>query len=189
MLKRCGSLIILCTLISGCGPAAVGSVAAGSAALMYDQRNLKTMRQDREITHQLIENYRTNPILASGTHINVSTVNHSTLLTGQTSTPQQRAEAEKVAKANSDIKHLYNRIEVASPTSIKQRAIDSWTTAKVKTALTSQEGLRATQIKTTTENNTVYLMGLVTQAQAKIASDITRRVEGVERVVQLTETP
>jgi osmotically-inducible protein OsmY len=38
-----------------------------------------------------------------------------------------------------------------------------------------------------TENGVVYLMGLVTRQEADAATDVTRQVDGVQRVVKVFE--
>ena len=38
-----------------------------------------------------------------------------------------------------------------------------------------------------TENSTVYLMGIVTEAEAKAATDVARTTGGVRKVVRLLE--
>ena len=45
--------------------------------------------------------------------------------------------------------------------------------------------LKSGNIKVKTENGSVYLMGAVTREQADIAVDITRKVDGVYRVVKI----
>jgi osmotically-inducible protein OsmY len=43
------------------------------------------------------------------------------------------------------------------------------------------------QIRVITENGAVFLMGLVTQADADAAADLARNVSGVTRVVKVFE--
>jgi osmotically-inducible protein OsmY len=45
--------------------------------------------------------------------------------------------------------------------------------------------LRSSSIKVITENGIVFLMGMVTREQGKIAADIARESSGVQRVVTL----
>jgi osmotically-inducible protein OsmY len=45
----------------------------------------------------------------------------------------------------------------------------------------------ATQIKVVTENGVVYLMGLVTRAQADNAIRIVRGVNGIQKIVKIFE--
>jgi osmotically-inducible protein OsmY len=49
------------------------------------------------------------------------------------------------------------------------------------------KGLDANRIKVVTENDTVYLMGLVTKHEGSLASNIASKIDGVQRVVILFE--
>ena len=51
----------------------------------------------------------------------------------------------------------------------------------------STKELKSTLVKVVTENDTVYLMGIVTENEAKMAVDVARNVEGVKRVVKIFE--
>ena len=70
---------------------------------------------------------------------------------------------------------------------ISQYSSDSWITSKVKTALFTQNGLRSGRIKVVTENSDVFLMGVVSEEQAKLAVKRTRKVPGVQRVIKVFE--
>ncbi len=50
-----------------------------------------------------------------------------------------------------------------------------------------QPGFDPTRVKVVTERKTVYLMGLVTAAEADAASEQARRVTGVAKVIRLFE--
>ena len=67
------------------------------------------------------------------------------------------------------------------------QANDSWLTARVKTAIAASGTLDATKLKVVTERANVYLMGLVTTAEAAAAVDIVRTVPGVVRVIKVFE--
>ena len=67
------------------------------------------------------------------------------------------------------------------------RANDSWITTKVKAQMAANKEVPAGQIRVTTENGTVYLMGMVTQAQGDRAAILARNVAGVSRVVKVFE--
>ena len=66
-------------------------------------------------------------------------------------------------------------------------ANDTAITASVKTRLLRDERVPGTKIKVKTEAGVVYLMGLVTHAEAEVATEIARTTAGVTRVVTLFE--
>jgi hypothetical protein len=58
-------------------------------------------------------------------------------------------------------------------------------TGRVKAALVDAQDLYANAFKITTERGTAYMMGRVTQTEAKRATDVVRGVSGVKRVVRV----
>ena len=56
-------------------------------------------------------------------------------------------------------------------------------TAKVKTDLLADKRVSGNRIKVVTENGVVYLMGLLTHNEAKLAVDVVRQVYGVQKIV------
>ena len=67
------------------------------------------------------------------------------------------------------------------------RSNDGWITTKLKSKLLVKTGGDANRIKVVTTRSTVYLMGIVTQAEALSATEIARSVRGVSRVVKVFE--
>src|SRR5699024_11752409 len=59
---------------------------------------------------------------------------------------------------------------------------DTWITTKVRSQLLTSDLVKSSNVKVTTENGEVFLMGLVTEREAKAAADIASRVSGVKRV-------
>jgi osmotically-inducible protein OsmY len=80
-----------------------------------------------------------------------------------------------------------NRIELAGRTNMASRINDSWLTGRVKTALVVSGTVDPTRFKVVTERANVYLMGLVTSAEATEAVMIVRSVPGVVRVIKVFE--
>ena len=75
---------------------------------------------------------------------------------------------------------------IAAPSSLLSRSSATWITGKVKTNMLTNSTELA-RIKVITENGSVYLMGLVTRAEADTATEIARKVSGVQRVVKVFE--
>ncbi len=85
------------------------------------------------------------------------------------------------------VRHVYNEVVIAAPSSILSRSNDGYLTAKVKSALLANKNIQANHVKVVTEAGTVFLMGLLTRAEAERATDVARRVGGVQRVIKLFE--
>ena len=57
----------------------------------------------------------------------------------------------------------------------------------MKASFVDEKNLSANSIKVVTERGVVYLMGRVTQGEGNLASEITRGVSGVAKVVKVFE--
>lgn len=181
----CISLIASC--LSACAPLVVGVAAGSTAAVVTDERSLHVMYEDKEISREAMEAINSDTTLGNGTHINLTTMDHATLIVGQADTPARRLRVEKLVRSIPKVKHVYNRVDVRPPTDGIQRARDSWITAKTRAAMLTQESLKSGNIKVLTENGVVYLLGVMTRQQADLASDTARRVTDVKKVVQLAK--
>ncbi|KJF76358.1 membrane protein, partial [Raoultella planticola] len=62
---------------------------------------------------------------------------------------------------------------------------DTWITTKVRSQLLGTDQVKSSNVKVTTENGEVFLMGLVTEREGRAAADIASRVSGVSRVIGL----
>jgi len=182
------NLIILISLtfcLQGCFFAAGAAAGAAGAVAVYDHRKLEKIVKDQTITKEISDKLMANHALSEDCHVEVTTFNQIVLLTGETTTPEQRQQAEEIARNNPEVTRIYNELTVKGPTSSLTRTSDSWITAKIKTTMLATQDLQSGTIKVVTENGSVYLMGIVSHAQADMAVDIARKVSGVQRVVKI----
>jgi osmotically-inducible protein OsmY len=187
MKQLCLALIAVfaATLLNGCVPlVAIGAGAAATSGLVvYDQRDMNTIRDDNKIRNNIARQIRRDKTF-KGSHIVLTSFNHVVLLAGQTPLPKLRIQAETIAKNQPLVTKVYNEIIIENPTTELTRASDGWVTTKVKTHMLAEKGLHSGAIKVLTENGTVFLMGRVNREQARIAVEIARRVGGVQKVVK-----
>ncbi|EKE01143.1 MAG: lipoprotein [uncultured bacterium] len=186
-MKKIIAIFSTILFLQGCVPAVFVAGAAAGGAIIYDHRSSKTMVEDRDITFQTQNRLDRDQELRAQAHVSITTFNHIALLVGQTPNEELRNRAESIAKSNSKIKILYNEITIGEPISNTKCANDAWITTKVKTLLLTAPGLNSTNLKVVTENGVVYLMGLTTRTQAQIATNKTRTVAGIQKVVKLFE--
>ena len=177
--------ILSALVLTGCVAAFVAGASAGGL-IVSDQRNFAAREDDSYIRHRLELNIIQDPQFKES-HIELSSFNREVLLVGETPDASLKIMAEKIAQSTPDVTKVYNEITIQQPISFGQRSQDVWITSAVKSVLLVKPGLRSGSIKVITENNTVFLMGLVTEAQAKLAVEATRRVDGVQRVVKVFE--
>ena len=127
-----------------------------------------------------------NPGLADA-NINVTSFDGIVLLTGQVSSADLIPIASAQVEPLRNVRKVHNELTVAGKTTLLSRTNDSWLTTKLKSALSAAESSDATRIKVVTENGVVYLMGLLTRAEADAAGDIARDIQGVQKIVKVFE--
>jgi osmotically-inducible protein OsmY len=181
-------VLLFCSMLTSCIPLIIGGAGAVVAtAIIYDQRSVKTMMQDREIVNQAQIAITEDPALVGRSHISVAAFNHRILLIGQVQTPELRARVYQLVYKLPYVEKVYNQLTISGVTTDLARTDDAWITTKVKTAMLMQRGLRSLQIKIITENGVVYLMGVVSYQQGDLAASVARRVHGVVKVVKVFE--
>ena len=67
------------------------------------------------------------------------------------------------------------------------RSNDALLTANVKTRMLSYNDVPASKVKVMTENGVVYLLGIITRAEANRATAVVQEVNGVQKIVRLFE--
>ncbi|OHE62207.1 MAG: transporter [Thiobacillus sp. GWE1_62_9] len=172
--------------LHGCAAVVVGGAATG-AAVATDRRTAGVFVGDQEIELRAMTRLREALPEKTG-KISVTSYNRQVLLTGQVPDESTRARATDVVKGVPDVRMVFNELSVSGVTSLTSRANDTTITGNVKTRLLRDDRVPGTQIKVVTEAGVVYLMGLVTQAEAGIATEIARTTSGVTKVVTLFET-
>lgn len=170
----------------GCAPVLVAG--AGTAAVVaHDRRTVGAFVDDQTIELKVRNAIHTDPTLRKNAHLSVTSMNGIVLLSGEVPTAEARETAIAQARTVAGIRQIVNELQVGPPASFASRSYDTWLTTKVKTRLVHTEGLDSTRVKVVTEDEVVFLMGLVTRREAELATDSARAVGGVDRVVKLFE--
>jgi osmotically-inducible protein OsmY len=181
-------ILLLAALLSGCGVAVIGGVATG-AAVAHDRRTAGTVVEDKNISLKSVQIREDHPQLSQKLNVSVTSYNLQVLITGQASDAQSaRRFAELVAEIPR-VRRVFNEVEVAAEGTWTEAAHDAYLTNKAKLALfgVKLENFDPTRVKVVTSQDTVYLMGLLTRAEAEAVTNEVRLVNGVKRVVKLFE--
>ncbi|HUX30312.1 MAG TPA: BON domain-containing protein [Thiobacillus sp.] len=172
--------------LHGCAAVAVGGAATGTAAVL-DRRTTGVFVGDQEIELRAMS--RLGEAIPEKTgNISVTSYNRQVLLTGQVPDETTRSRASEVVKGVPEVRTVFNELGISGVTSFTARANDSAITGNVKTRLLGEKRVPGTKVKVVTESGVVYLMGLLTPTEARVATDIARTTSGVTKVVTLFET-
>lgn len=170
--------------LSACVPLVVGGAAVG-AFMVTDRRTSGAQIEDEGI--ELRGGSRVREALGDRAHVNVTSYNRQVLLTGEVPNEQAKQQAEQAIARVENVKAVVNELAIMPNSSLQDRSVDVLTTGKVKASLVDAKDLQAAAFKVVTERGTVYLMGRVTQREADRATQMTRTISGVRRVVRIFE--
>jgi osmotically-inducible protein OsmY len=159
--------------------------AVTSAFVATDRRTSGAQLEDQGI--ELRASNRLRDQIGSRGSISVTSYNRQVLLTGEVNTEQDKAQAERIVSGVENVRGVFNEIGVVPRASLTQLSADTVTTGRVKAALIDARDIIGSAFKVVTTRGTVYLMGRVTQREADRATEITRNVPSVNRVVRVME--
>lgn len=186
------SAVALSVSLTGCTGLLVGGAVAGGAAVastIHDRRTTGTVIDDRTLKNNIAKKLSADKYLDSYSHINVAVYNGVVLLTGEASSAKLAQQIIDKAKSVPNVKRIESDILIGPKSTLLNRGNDSATTAKVKTALLSLNlpNFDPTLIDVITERGNVYLMGLVTRAEAAAITQKVSQVSGVRTVTKIFE--
>lgn len=120
-------------------------------------------------------------------HVVVTSYNGVVLLAGQTPRAELKSLAEQAARRAQGVKLVHNHLQILPPSSPLARSTDATLTTRIKAAMLADNTVPGSKIKVVTENGMVYLLGLVTRAEADRATAVVQGVGGVQGIVRLFE--
>lgn len=176
------AVLISALLLQGCvGAVVVGSAAVGTKAAT-DPRTVGTQVDDGTLELRVNSALSKDEQIKKQTRINVTAYQGKVLLVGQAPTTDLSSRAKQIAMGVDGATEVYNEIRQGQPIGMGTAASDTWITSKVRTQLLSSDQVKSSNVKVTTENGEVFLLGLVTDREGRAAADIASRVSGVKHV-------
>ena len=180
------SLCAASALLSGCGTI-MSSAGAGPIKEAPGERTFAQQMADESIETKALVNINAADEAYDQAHLSVVSYNGFLLLVGQVPSEALKALATDVTRDLEAVRRIYNELEVGPETSAGTRTNDTWITTQVKSKLLASSDTPGRRVKVVTENAVVYLMGLLTAAEADRSALEAAEVKSVTRVVQLFE--
>lgn len=181
-----GRLVLVSAAVMGlsaCAPLVVGGAVGSTVLVATDRRTSGAQLEDQGI--ELRAAARLREEFGSRARVVVTSYNRRVLLTGEVPSDTDKALAVRLVSAVENVSEIVDELAVMSSPSFTARSSDALVTARVKAAMVDARDLFANAFKVTTERGTVYLMGRVTQREAERATEVTRSIPGVQRVVRV----
>jgi osmotically-inducible protein OsmY len=187
-MKQLGVLLSFVLLLNGCATV-ISTVKPGETVQeQRGSRSLGAVVDDSAIETAIKVNLNANADLKAA-NVSVVSFNGTVLLVGQVPTQELKNEATRIATSTnpSRTKAVHNELEVAGTTTFLSRSNDALLTAKLKTIMLADPNVAGLRTKVVTENGVVYLMGLVTKAEADQTAELVANSSGVTKVVRAFE--
>lgn len=184
VVKPLAAAALIAATLAGCAPIILGGAATG-ALVATDRRSVGAQTEDREIQVKAEANIANN--LPDAAHVNVTVFNRRVLLTGEVPNDASKQRAVEIVKQISNVRGIVDEMAIGPASSFGSRSNDAWITSKVKANLINTKEISANVFKVVTERGEVFLMGLVSEEEGRIAANVASRIDGVQKVVKLYE--
>ena len=179
------STLVMCLGLASCAAPLMFGGVIGGAMVASDRRSTGIQLEDETIEQRSATAIREN--FGSKEHINITSYNRQVLITGEVTSDTVRRQVESLIGRVENVRAVVNELAIGPASSFSDRSSDAVLVAKVKAAMVDTEDVFANVYKVVGERGTIYLMGRVTQREAKRATDVVRGVSGVKRVVRVFE--
>lgn len=179
---------IFSTQLTGCAGVVVGGAATG-VAVVHDRRTTGVILDDQEIELRAMQIRSNDQQITDSSNISVTSYNLVALMTGQAqSAAVAQRYADEIARLPR-VRKVINEVVIGAERSLTESTSDVYLTSRAKLALfdIELEDFDPTRIKVVTSQGTVYLMGLVTRAEAAATTEKVRFISGVKHVVKVFE--
>jgi osmotically-inducible protein OsmY len=181
------SLIFLAAvMLSGCVTLAITGGTALAMSL-NDRRTLGTQIDDQSLESKAFQAYTSVKNAESQSSLSFTAFNGTLLVTGQSQSQQILNQVIAALKPLPSLKAIQNEVEIIAESSSLTTVSDAALTTKIKTKLTFAKDINSNHVKVVSENGEVFLMGLVSKQEADKIIDVVRRVDGVQKVIELFE--
>lgn len=180
--------LTLCTALLGSGCAEViNATTSKPIEMKANTRTMGAKLNDEEIeTAAKVNIKKADPQLEQA-HVSIDSFNGIVLLTGQVASEELRnLVADTVYKLN-PVREIHNELVVSAPTDFSARTKDAWISTKIKAQLLADGDIESRRIHFVTENQVVFLMGIVTRAEADRIVDKVSHTADVQKVVKVFE--
>jgi len=183
----CKAALLLSVAITlpGCFPIIAGT-GIYSAMVLADRRPISVTTIDRGI--QLELDATINNKVGSNAHINVNVFNQKVLLTGEVPNQTYKDLAFREASQQENVKKVFNELKITGISSTEDRLIDTSLYSLIKTKFVATTDVPSNSMKIIVEAKRVYLMGMVTELEAKAAATVASRAsDSVLEVIKLID--
>lgn len=180
--------LTFCTslLISGCAEV-INATTNKPIEMKANERTMGAKLNDNEIETAAKVNIKKADPQLEHAHVNIDSFNGIVLLTGQVPSEELRNVVTDTVYKLNPVREIHNELTVSDATGFTERSKDAWISTKIKAQLLADSETESRRVHFVTENQAVYLMGIVTRAEADRIVNMVSHTADVQKVVKVFE--
>ena len=181
--------VLLGLSLGGCAGTS-GNDDGGEPASALESRSLSERLADQRIRSAIMEELLSDTELRHEANISVTVFDGIALLTGEVPNRDAGERMSRLAREESDARHVFNELVIADLSSVFSRVRDRMLAGQAATrllTLDTPETLDRARFHIVAKRQRLYLMGRVTQEEAEAITEEVRRISGVREVIRLFE--
>ncbi len=170
--------IILAGLLTACaqGGGVAGGVERRTQGTVLDDQNIESKASQR-----IAQKY------PASTAVHVTSFNRFVLLTGRVPNEAAKMDIERMVGGIPPVKGIANELQSGGVAGSGVQRSDSGLSNDVYRRFMGSKAFNRDHVRIFSEEGVVYLMGIVTHAEADAASEIASTTLGVQKVVRVFE--
>ncbi len=172
---------LLAATLPGCA-LLVGGAMVGGSFVAIDRRTAGAQVEDESIEIKAASRVRE---LATLGQVSLTSYNRTVLVTGEVPGEREKDAVGQAVAQVENVRGVVNELAVGPNSSIGSRSNDAVISGKVKASMVDAKDIQANAYKVVTENGVVYLMGRVTEREARRGAEVASGVSGVQKVVRV----
>ncbi len=154
----------------------------------HGKRTFGAKIEDQNIERKIKVNlYRRSPEVRETGKVKVISMNGNVLLVGEVEDKATVNAAGEVAKKVRHVRSVHNELAAREKATAFSGISDAWITSKAKTRLLLASKVPGRRTKVVTRRGVVYIMGLLTRAEADAVTERIQRVYGIQKIVKIIE--
>ncbi|HJN38485.1 MAG TPA: BON domain-containing protein [Gammaproteobacteria bacterium] len=157
---------------------------AESETKTLKRRDLSSIHHDEALTYKAMK--KLSKLNRDGNRVKVTVLNGHVLVTGVVKNNQSRHNINSLLQEINGTTKVSNNTRVSSITKSQNKS-DNWIKTKVRANLIKEKSLNSSNIKISSENGTIFLMGTGSSSDVSKATQAAKSVEGVSSVVNLMD--
>ena len=181
-----GFLIVVLTLLSSC-TTIISASRDEPIGENYGKRTPGATVDDEFIETKSRVNLKKIDTRFKQAQIKVSSYNGVVLLSGNVPDADMRGIATEALQKIRKVRRVHNELNISPPRSVTAKLSDNWLSRKVKTRFMLDKAIESSRVKVIANNGVIYLMGLVTHAEADTIVNNAKEAYGLQKIVRVFE--